>query len=351
MPLDEKKLMDFMQKAVLDLGATISSSMVVIGEKLGLYKAMAGTGPITAIDLAKKTGIKEQYVSAWLNNQAAGGYVVYDPKTSSYLLPEEHAACLADENSPTYLPGSFQAFLSMAKDDAKVAEAFREGKGIHWGDHDSGLYEGVERFFRTNYLANLVSIWIPALDGVETKLKSGAKVADVGCGHGSSTIIMAKQFPQSEFIGYDYHQGSIQTAQKRAEEAGVSNQVKFEVADSTSFSGNNFDFVTIFDALHDMGDPHGAAKQVFKSLKPDGSWMIVEPLSSDKPEENHTPIGRMYYGASASVCVPCSLAANGPGLGAQAGPAKIEQVVKYGGFTKFRVAAENPMNIVYEANP
>jgi len=351
MPIDEEKLMDFIHKAIHDMGATVSASLVVIGEKIGLYKAMAGAGPITAEELSKKTGVTERYVSEWLNNQAAGGYVIYDSQTQTYLLPDEHAACLADENSPTYLLGAFQSFTSMVKDEHKVTEAFKSGEGISWGDHHCDLYEGVERFFKTGYLANLVSNWIPALNGIETKLKSGIKVADIGCGHGASTIIMAKEYPESEFIGFDFHLDSITVARKRAREAGVENNIKFEVAESTSFPGKDYDFVTVFDALHDMGNPYGASEQIFKSIKSDGSWMIVEPFASDKPEENHNPLGRLFYGASTSVCVPCSLATKGPGLGAQAGPAKIEQVVKAGGFTTFRIATKNPFNIVYEANP
>lgn len=351
MPIDEKKMQEFLEKAIGDLGATGSSTLVVVGEKLGLYKKMADSDPLTAKQLSEKTGVLERYVSEWLNNQAAGGYVTYDPMTGKYSLTEEQAACLADENSLTYLPGSFQAFLSMAKDEEKIARAFKEGKGIPWGDHHCDLYEGTEKFFKTSYMANLVSTWIPSLEGVEEKLKNGALVADIGCGHGSSTIIMAKEYPKSTFVGFDYHPPSIETAKRRAQEAGVSDQIRFEVSESTQFSGDSYDFVTIFDALHDMADPYGTSKQIFKSLKSDGSWMIVEPSSSDKLEENHNPLGRMFYSASATVCVPCSIAGNGPALGAQAGPKKIQEVVKKGGFTRFRIATQNTMNIVYEAKP
>lgn len=350
MPIDETKLQEFLGKAVSDLGATVSSTLVVVGEKLGLYKALAEFGPLNSHELAERTGLLERYAFEWLNNQAAGGYIAYDSKANKYYLPEEQKACLADENSPTYLPGSFQSFLSMAKDEEKVTKAFKEKQGIPWGDHHCDLYEGVERFFKTSYLANLVSNWIPSLDAVEEKLKDGIRVADIGCGHGSSTIIMAKEYPNSEFTGFDYHLESIKTAAQRAKEAGVDDRVSFKTADSTNFPGN-YEFVTIFDALHDMSNPHGAAKQIFKSLNPNGSWMIVEPFSSDKPRENHNPIGRMFYGASATVCVPCSIAGNGPGLGAQAGPSRIEQVVKSGGFTQFRIATQNPLNIIYEAKP
>jgi len=348
--IDNSKLQEFLGKAVADLGATVSSTLVVVGEKLGLYKALAEFGPMTSQDLSDKTGILERYAFEWLNNQAAGGYVQYDSKENKYYLSEEQKACLADKDSPTYLPGSFQSFLSMAKDEEKVSEAFKEKKGIHWGDHHCDLYEGVERFFRTKYVANLVSNWIPSLNGVEEKLRDGIDVADIACGHGSSTIIMAKEYPNSTFIGFDYHPESIKTATTRAEDAGVADRVTFEVADSTKFPGN-YDFVTVFDALHDMADPVGASGQIYKSMKKDGSWMIVEPFSSDKPRENHNPIGRMFYGASATVCVPCSIAGNGPGLGAQAGPTRIGHVVKNGGFSKFRIATKTPMNIIYEANP
>ncbi len=350
-PIDEQKLMNFMHKAVSDLGATVSSSLVVVGEKFGFYKVMAGAGPITASEISKKTGVIERYVSEWLDNQAAGGYITYDPQTKTYFLPDEHAACLADEKSPTYLLGAFQSFTSMVKDEPKVVQAFKNGNGINWGDHHCDLYEGTERFFKTGYVANLLSLWIPSLDGIEAKLKSGIKVADIGCGHGSSTILMAKEFPESEFIGFDFHEPSIKTAQKRAQEAGLDNNIRFEVADSTNFPGKNYDFVTIFDALHDMGNPSGVSEHVLHSLEPDGSWMIVEPFASDKTEENHNPLGRLFFGASTTVCVPCSLASNGPGLGAQAGPKKIEDIVKGVGFTKFRIATKNPFNIIYETKP
>ena len=351
MPINDKKLEDFLNKAISDIGGAVSSSMVVVGEKLGFYKAMAGTGPLTSEELSKKTGIIERYVREWLNNQAAGGYLIYDPVAQTFTLPDEHAECLAYENSPNFLLGAFQIFTSLVKDDSKIIDAFKRGKGIPWGDHDCGLYEGTERFFRTGYSANLVNTWIPSLVGVVEKLKSGSKVADIGCGHGASTIIMAQAFPESEFIGFDYHQPSINVARQRAKEAGVNDNVKFELAESTNFPGKNYDLVTVFDALHDMGNPIGTASHTFKCLKSDGTWMVVEPFASDKIEENHNPIGRIYYGASSFVCVPCSLATNGPALGAQAGPKKLEQVIKSGGFKKFRIATTNPFNMVLEANP
>ena len=351
MSIDEKKLENFLNKALSDLGGTISSSMVVVGEKLGFYKALSGAGPLTSEELSKKTGILERYVREWLNNQAAGGYLTYDPLTQKFTLPDEQALCLADENSPHFLLGAFQIFTSLAKDESKIIAAFKDGKGISWGDHDCGLYEGTERFFRTGYSANLVNTWIPSLVGVSDKLKTGAKIADVGCGHGASTIIMAQAFPESEFIGFDYHQASIDVARKRAKDAGLTDNIKFELAESTNFPGKNYDLVTVFDALHDMGNPLGTASHTFKSLKSNGTWMVVEPFASDKIEENHNPIGRIFYGASSFACVPCSLDMDGPALGAQAGPKKLEHLIKGGGFTKFRIAATNPFNMVIEANP
>jgi 2-polyprenyl-3-methyl-5-hydroxy-6-metoxy-1,4-benzoquinol methylase len=322
-----------------------------MGEKLGLYKAMAGSGPLSSAELAKRTGTSERYVREWLCNQAAGGYVIYDPKTERYTLPDEQAFALADENSPASLLGAFQVVMSAIKDTPKITKAIKTGVGVDWGDHDPDLYEGTERFFRSGYTANLVSTWIPALDGVEQKLKSGAYVADVGCGHGASTIIMAKEYPNSKFVGFDYHKPSIKAARARAKDAGVSDRVEFKVSSSTDFPGNDYDLVTIFDALHDMGDPNGAAAHVFKSLKPDGTWMIVEPFANDKVEDNLNPVGRMFYAASTMICVPASLAHHGPALGAQAGQARLKEVITSGGFTRFRVATKTPFNLVLEARP
>jgi 2-polyprenyl-3-methyl-5-hydroxy-6-metoxy-1,4-benzoquinol methylase len=349
MDINQKKLEEFMGKAVNDIGAAMSSAMVVIGDRLGLYKVMAKSGPITPTELAKRSETTERYVREWLNNQAAGGYVAYDAKTGTYEIPPEQAHALADEDSPFFLPGAFQVVLAALKSESKIEKNFRTGEGLDWGKHDPGLFEGTERFFRPNYAGNLVSSWIPALRGVEAKLKKGAKVADVGCGHGASTIIMAKAYPNSTFVGYDYHAPSVETARKRAKAAGVSERVSFEVAQSTDFPGKDFDLVANFDCLHDMGDPIGAARHVKKTLKPDGTWMIVEPFANDRPEENHTPVGRVYYAASTMVCVPASLAHNGPALGAQAGEAKLKDVVTKGGFKHFRRAAETPFNLVFEA--
>jgi len=349
MPVDHDKLMEFLGKIVNDMGAIASAPMVVIGDKLGLYREMAKIGPLTPSELAVKTGTAERYVREWLNNQAAGGYATYDEKTGKYYLSEEQAFCLADENSPGSVLGAFQIAMSLFKDEPKIRQAFRSGGGVQWGDHDPDLFEGTERFFRSGYLANLTSSWIPSLEGVEEKLKNGAKVADVGCGHGASTIIMAKAYPKSHFVGFDYHEPSIIEARNRAKKEGLSDRVKFEVAKATDFPGNNYDLVAIFDALHDMSDPVGTVSHISKILKPDGTLMLVEPFAKDEVKDNMTPVGRLFYGASTMVCVPCSLASNGPALGAQAGPKRLEQVVKAGGLKNFRISTSTPFNIVIEA--
>ncbi len=351
MTVNPDKLNEFMGKAVADMGAAISAALVLIGDKLGLYKAMAGAGPLTPSELAKKTGTTERYVREWLNNQAAGGYVTYDSKTQKYTLPEEQAMALAVEDSPAFIPGAFQIISSIFKDEAKVTSAFKTGEGIGWDQHDVALFEGTSRFFRPNYLANLTSQWIPALEGVEAKLQRGAKVADVGCGHGSSTILLAKAYPEAQVTGFDYHQPSIEAARKAAAQAGIADRVKFEVATSTEFPGTDYDLVCFFDCLHDMGDPVGAAAHVKKTLKKDGSWMIVEPFANDKVEDNLNPVGRVFYAASTTICVPASLASQGPALGAQAGEARLKEVATKGGFTRFRRATETPFNLILEARP
>ena len=349
MTVDHEKLMDFFGKIVNDMGAIASAPMVVIGDKLGLYREMMASGPLTPAELAVKTRTAERYVSEWLNNQSAGGYVTYDEKTRKYHLSEEQAFCLADENSPGSVLGAFQIAMSLFKDEPKIREAFRSGGGVEWGEHDPDLFEGTERFFRAGYLANLTSSWIPSLEGMEEKLKRGAKVADVGCGHGASTIIMAKAYPKSQFIGFDYHEPSILEARNRVKKEGLSDRVKFEVAMATDFPGNDYDLVAIFDALHDMADPVGTVAHISKILKHDGTLMLVEPFAKDDVKDNMNPVGRLFYGASTMVCVPCSLASNGPALGAQAGPKKLEEVVKKGGFKNFRVSTSTPFNIVIEA--
>ena len=352
MAIDMDKLHEFLVKAVTDFGATFHAALVRIGDKLGLYKGLAAGGPQTSAELAKRTGTSERYVREWLLCQAAGGYVTYDPASSKFHLSDEQAFALADENSPAFLPGAFQVALASVKAEEQIAERFKTGKGMGWHEHHPELFVGTERFFRPGYAANLLSGWIPALEGVDAKLKSGGRVADVGCGLGASTILMAKAYPKSEFIGFDYHQGSIDSAKQRAKEAGVADRIKFEMAMAKDFPGNEYDFVTFFDCLHDMGDPAGAASHVHKALKKDGTWMIVEPFAGDKPEENFNPIGRAFYGASTLLCTPASLSQEvGLALGAQAGEKRMRDVVTSGGFTRFRRATQTPFNLIYEARP
>src|SRR5579863_3774273 len=349
--LDPDKLMAFVFRAVGEVGATLNTALVVMGDKLGLYRALAGSGPLTPSELAERTGVAERYVREWLNAQAAGEFVDYDPDSGRYSLPPEQAVALTDESSPAYLPGFFQIALGSVIDSPRVMEASKTGAGIGWHDHVNDVYEGCERFFRPGYNANLVSSWLPAFDGLVEKLERGASVADVGCGHGASTVLMAKTFPNSTFRGFDYHEGSITTARQRAEDAGVSERVSFAVAPAGSYAGS-YDLVTMFDCLHDMGDPIGAARHVLSSLAADGTWLIVEPAAGDRVEDNLNPVGRAYYSFSTLLCTPSSLAQEvGLALGAQAGEARIRNVVTAGGFTRFRRAAETPFNIVYEARP
>jgi SAM-dependent methyltransferase len=350
--IDGEKLEQFVFRAVDEVGATLNSALVVMGDKLGLYKALAGAGPLTPMELARRTGVAERYVQEWLNAQAAGGYVDYDGATGTYTLPPEHAIALADESSPAFLPGFFQVALGSVIDSPRVTEDARSGDGVGWHEHNHDVFDGIERFFRPGYNANVVPSWLPALDGVVEKLERGASVADIGCGHGSSTILMAQAFPKSTFFGSDIHEGSIETARKRAEEAGVADRVTFEASPASSYSGRKYDLVTTFDALHDMGDPVGAARHVRATLADDGTWMIVEPMAGDRVEDNLNPVGRAYYGFSTFLCTPGSLSQEvGLALGAQAGPARIKDVVSAGGFTQFRIAAETPFNLVYEARP
>jgi 2-polyprenyl-3-methyl-5-hydroxy-6-metoxy-1,4-benzoquinol methylase len=351
MTIDENKLNEFVNKAVSDVGSTMSSILVVLGDRLGLWKAMAASGPIDATTLAKRTETHERYVREWLNAQASAGYVTYDPKTEKYTLPPEQAAALADETSPAFFPGLFEVAAACWAATDKMTERFRTGGGIEWGHQHPCLFQGTERFFRSSYIGNLVQSWLPSLEGVVAKLERGARVADVGCGVGASTILMAKAFPKSQFFGFDYHEGSIELARKRAAAAGVSDRVTFEVARSTDFPGQGYDLVACFDCLHDMQDPKGCAAHVRKTLAADGTWMIVEPFASDKPEENHNVVGRVYYSASTMLCVPHSLAFGGPGLGAQAGEKRLREVVTSGGFSRFRRATETPFNFVLEARP
>ena len=350
--MDQAKLENFLGKAVVDFGATFHAALVVIGDRLGLYKAMAGAGPLTPAELAQRTSTNERYVREWLCGQAAGGYINYDAPTGRYELSEEQAFALADDTSPVFLPGAFQAALAATKAADKLTDAFRSGNGVGWHEHDPELFLGTERFFRPGYAAHLVGAWIPALEGVKEKLERGARVADVGCGHGSSTILMAKAFPHSTFIGFDYHQPSIDIARRRAADAGMGERAQFEKASAKDYPGRDYDLVAFFDCLHDMGDPVGAMKHVRETLKSEGTVMIVEPYASDKVEENLNPIGRAFYGASTLICTPASKAQEvGLALGAQAGEARMRNVATEGGFRRFRRAAQTPFNLIYEARP
>jgi SAM-dependent methyltransferase len=350
--VDEAKLEQFVFRAVEEVGATLNAALVVMGDKLGLYRAMAGAGGVTSLELARRTGVSERYVREWLNAQAAGGYVQYDPDQGAYTLPPEQTIALTDDQSAAYLPGFFQIALGSVIDSPRITESARSGEGVGWHEHNHDVFDGCERFFRPGYNANLVAAWLPALDGVVEKLEAGAKVADIGCGHGSSTILMAEAYPNSTFVGSDYHEGSIETARRRAEDAGVADRVRFETADASTHPGGDYDLVTMFDCLHDMGDPVGAARQVRETLKPDGTWLIVEPMAGDRVEDNLNPVGRAYYGFSTFLCTPASLSQEvGLALGAQAGEARIGDVVAGGGFSRFRRAAETPFNLVFEARP
>jgi SAM-dependent methyltransferase len=350
--LDPQKLEQFVFRAVDEVGATLGAALVVMGDKLGLYRALAGAGGMTPVELARRIAVSERYVREWLNAQAAGGYVEYDPIGGTYTLPPEQTVALTDETSPAFLPGFFQIALGTVIDSPRITEAARSGEGVGWHEHNHDVYDGCERFFRPGYNASLVPSWLPALDGVVDKLQAGAKVADIGCGHGSSTVLMAQAFPSSTFVGSDYHDGSIEIARGRAQDAGVADRVRFETAAAGSDHGGGYDLVTMFDCLHDMGDPVGAARQVHRMLAPDGTWMIVEPMAGDRVEDNLNPVGRAFYGFSTFLCTPASLSQEvGLALGAQAGEARIGDVVAGGGFTRFRRAAETPFNLVFEARP
>jgi len=350
--IDADKLMQFVFRAVDEVGATLNSALVVMGDKLGLYRALASEGPLSPAGLAERTGTAERYVREWLNAQAAGGYVEYDGASGRYSLAPEQAVALTDEQSPAYLPGFFQIALGSVLDSPKILDAARSGDGFGWHEHVHDVHEGCERFFRPGYNAHLVGEWLPALEGVIEKLERGGSVADVGCGHGASTILMAQAFPHSTFVGSDYHAGSIETARERARTAGVADRVRFEVSPAAAYAGGGYDLVTMFDCLHDMGDPIGAARHVRSTLAPDGTWMIVEPNAGDRVEDNLNPVGRAYYAFSTLLCTPASLSQEvGLALGAQAGEARIRDVVTAGGLTRFRRVAETPFNLVFEARP
>ncbi|MGE5689110.1 MAG: class I SAM-dependent methyltransferase [Pseudomonadota bacterium] len=351
-PLDLEKLNAFVFRAVDEVGATLNTALVVMGDRLGLYRALAGAGPLTPAELAGRTGTAERYVREWLNAQAAGGYVEYEADSGRYSLPPEQAVALTDESSPAYLPGFFQLALGSVIDSPRITEAATSGDGIGWHDHGEHVHEGCERFFRPSYNAHLCAEWLPSLDGVVEKLERGALVADVGCGHGASTALMAQTFPASRFRGFDYYDDAVETAAARARDAGVDDRVEFAAAPAASYSGDGYDLVTMFDCLHDMGDPVGAARHVRSTLAPDGTWMIVEPRAGDRVEDNLNPVGRAYYGFSTFLCTPSSLSQDvGLALGAQAGEARIREVVLGAGFSGFRRVAETPFNMVFEAKP
>jgi len=350
--LDMDKLHEFLGRALVDFGATFHAALVRIGDKLGLYKGLAAGGPQTPAELASRTGTAERYVREWLSCQAAGGYVSYDAAAGKFYLTEEQAFAMADDTSPAFMPGAFQVALAATRAEDQLTERFKSGAGMGWHEHHHELFEGTERFFRPGYAANLLSGWIPALEGVHEKLQAGARVADVGCGLGASTILMSKAYPKSEFFGFDYHDKSIEKAKQRAKDAGTGGNVHFDTAMAKNFPGKDYDFVTFFDCLHDMGDPAGASSHVHSTLKKDGTWMIVEPMAGDKLEENLNPIGRAFYGASTLLCTPASLSQEvGLALGAQAGEKRLKQVVTAGGFTRFRRATQTPFNLIFEARP
>ncbi len=350
-PPQSDALNAMMGKVITDLGAAANGALVVLGDRLGLYRALAEAGPSTSAELATCTGLNERYVREWLAAQAASGYVDYDAADGSFSMTPEQSAVLADPDSPVAMAGGFYSVSALYHDEPQVTDAFRTGAGIPWGDHHSCLFCGTERFFRPGYVANLVDHWIPALDGVQEKLRAGARVADIGCGHGVSTIVMAKAYPNSQFTGFDMHEASIEAARQHAADEGVNN-VRFEVAAAKTFPGKDYDFVTVFDALHDMGDPAGMAAHVLECLKPDGTWMIVEPMAGDSLAENLNPIGRAFYAFSTMICTPNSKSQEvGLALGAQAGERRLGEVVKQGGFTRFRRATETPVNLILEARP
>jgi len=350
MTVDEDKLNAFIGMAMGDLGGAMGAALVLIGDELGLYRALAA-GPLGPAELAERTATNERYVREWLGNQAAGGYVEHDAEHDTYYLNEEQALCLADDSGPVDLPAAYSIVEDLFHVRERAVANFRSGAGMEWGEHHPCLFRATERFFRAGYKASLLSDWLPALDGVVDKLAAGGTVADVGCGHGVTTILMAQAFPRSEFLGIDYHDASIETARERAAGLGLAN-VRFEVADATSYPGRDYDLIAFFDCLHDMADPAGAARHARRLLKADGHCLLVEPAAGDSVAENLNPVGRIFYGASTMICVPVSLARHGPALGAQAGERRLTDVmVTEGGFTYFRRAAETPFNLVFEARP
>ncbi|WP_186419507.1 class I SAM-dependent methyltransferase [Bosea sp. CS1GBMeth4] len=346
---DPQKLDALVGRLVGDVGACVTGALIVLGDQLGLYRAMADGEPVTAAELAGRTGLKERYVREWLSAQAAADYVEYDEASDSFSLSPEQAMTFAEEGSPAFFAGAFEVVQSMWVDEPKVEQAFRTGAGLGWHEHSTCLFRGTERFFRPGYNTNLVSSWIPALDGVAAKLEAGASVADVGCGHGASTILMAQAYPRSRFHAFDYHGPSIEKARDAAEKAGVGDRIVFEQASAKDFPAAGYDLVAMFDCLHDMGDPVGAGRHVRETLAEDGTWMIVEPFAHDDLKQNLNPVGRIYYGASTMICTPASLSQEvGLGLGAQAGEMRLRKVALDAGFTRFRRATETPFNLVFE---
>jgi 2-polyprenyl-3-methyl-5-hydroxy-6-metoxy-1,4-benzoquinol methylase len=350
--VDPEKLMAFVFRAVEEAGAALNCALVVMGDRLGYYRSLADNGASTPAELAERTNTDEHYAREWLNAQAAGSFVTYDPTTGRYQLPPEHAVALTDETSPAFVTGLFQTVHGTVTDAGRIIDVARTGDGVGWGDHNSDVHEGCERFFRPTYAAYLVNAWLPALDGVVDKLSAGARIADVGCGHGASTILMAQAFPAATFLGFDGHAGSITTARERAGELGIQPQITFDAFSAQTFPGGPYDLVTMFDCLHDMGDPVGAARHVRDVIADDGTWMIVEPAAGDHVEDNLNPIGRTFYGFSTLLCTPSSLSQPvGLALGTQAGPARIKDVVTAAGFSRFRLAAQTPFNNVFEVRP
>jgi SAM-dependent methyltransferase len=350
--VDPAKLDAFVGKMVGDMGAAVSAALVTLGDRLGLYKALADLGEATPAELAKAAGVAERYAREWLAAQAASDYVTFDRESGKFSMSPEQVMVFADEGGPAFMAGGFELLASMFRDEPKIEAAFRSGEGVGWHEHDACLFRGTERFFRPGYNAHLVAEWIPALDGVKDRLNAGARVADVGCGHGASTVLMAQAFPNSHFTGFDYHPASIERAKVVAKEAGVADRTDFQVASAKDFDGQPYDMIAIFDALHDMGDPVGAARHIHDKLKPDGSWLLVEPFANDELADNLNPIGRLFYGASTMICTPASLSQEvGLGLGAQAGEKRLKAVAEEAGFTRFRRAAETPFNLVFEVRP
>jgi SAM-dependent methyltransferase len=348
--IDVDRLNAFVMQAVGEVGATVSAALVVTGDRLGLYRELAASGPLTPGELAERTGTAERYVREWCNAQAAGGYLTYGPGDGRYRLEPEQAVALADETSPAFLPGAFQLALGAVRDEPAISARFADGEGMGWHEHGDDVFTGCERFFRPSYAAHLVDEWVPALDGVEAKLRAGARVADVGCGLAASSILLAQAFPNSRIDGFDYHEGSIAQGRERVAAAGVADRVSLARAAAADFPGNDYDLVCCFDCLHDMADPVGAARHIRDALAPDGTWLVVEPYAGDRVEDNLTPVGRVYYAFSTLLCTPNALTGHGsPALGAQAGETRLTEVIRAGGFEHVRRVAETPFNLVLEA--